>query len=286
MNARTVVALHSMFLLACVSGSGDSTTSAEDDSGETLDSGDGDGDTGDGDGDTGDGDGDGDACETPLPPEAFEPDNQLAFGLFFGGLELEVGSSRQFQVGLIQCCVYWEALETCSAYSIDPADVGASIDPDTGLLSLADNVPDGTLVTVTADVEDGLAIVEDTVFVYDPALHPLKGSWHEVGRIPCDNSPEFVPDDPINELYFTAAGEIGVTWMPFEVYIDYVGDYVADLDTGALSISNVSGNYVPGDIDGEGLFSFEGDELVLQDMWLGSSQGSMDPPACGHRFAP
>ena len=52
------------------------------------------------------------SCATPLPPEAMNPDNQLAFGIFFGGLELEIGSSLQFQVGLVQCCVFWDPLET------------------------------------------------------------------------------------------------------------------------------------------------------------------------------
>ncbi len=232
----------------------------------------------------------GEVCATPLPPEAFDPQNQLSFGLFFGGLELEIGSSRQFEVGIVQCCVFWEPIPTCSEYSIDPAgvDAGATIDSESGLFTLADDVVDGTVFTVQADVEQGLAIVEDTVFAYRPELHPLKGFWREVGRIPCGGGPEFVPIDPINELFFTASGSLGVTWTPFEIYIDYTADYVADLDTGTLSLANASigGNYVPADIDGEGLFSFEGDELVLEDMWLGSSQGSMDPPACGHRFAP
>ncbi|MFV8749638.1 hypothetical protein ACNOYE_03690 [Nannocystaceae bacterium ST9] len=224
-------------------------------------------------------------CATPLPPEAFDPENQLAFGIFFGGLELSVGSSRQFEVGIVQCCVFWEAIPTCSVYSVEPADAGASIDPVTGLLTLADDVVDGSVFSVTANVEDGLAIVEDSVFAYRPEQHPLKGYWHEVARIPCGGGPEFAPSDPINELYFTAAGEVGVTWTPFEVYVDYTADYVAALDAGTLSITDPGGNYVPGDIDGEGLFSLVGGELVLEDMWLGSSQGSVEPPGCGHRFA-
>lgn len=150
--------------------------------------------------------------------------------------------------------------------------------------SLAD-VPDGTWLTVRADVEDGLAIVEEQVFIYAPELHPLKGFWHEIARIPCGGGPEYVPDDPINELYFTASGRMGVTWTPFEVYVDYWGDYAADYDAGSISLSDLDGNYLPDDIDPDGSLRFEGDELVLTDMWLGSSQGSVDPPACGHRFA-
>ena len=225
------------------------------------------------------------SCATPLPPEAMNPDNQLAFGIFFGGLELEIGSSLQFQVGLVQCCVFWDPLETCSEYTVEPEGAGATIDPQTGVLTLADEVVDGTVFTVQADVEQGKASVEADLFAYRPELHPLKGFWHEVARIPCGGGAEFVPSDPINELYFTAAGSLGVTWTPFEIYIAYTADYVADLDAGTLSLSGIGGNYVPADVDGEGLFSFEGDELVLEDMWLGSSQEAIDPPACGHRFA-
>jgi hypothetical protein len=280
-------------VLACVGPGGVSTTDADDevgeaDTGDSTDDGDatesGDDsdptDTGDETDESGD-----EVCRTPLPPEAGNPDNQLAFGLFFGGLEQAIGTSRQFQVGLIQCCVFWEPIPTCSEYTVEPEGIGATIDPESGVLMLADDVPDGSVFTVTANIEDGLATVQDTLFAYRPELHPLKGFWHEVARIPCGGGPEFVPSDPIGELYFTASGQAGVTWNPFEAYVDYTGDYVADLDAGTLSISGIGGNYVPDDVDGEGLFAFEGEELVLEDMWLGSSQESADPPACGHRFA-
>ncbi len=227
----------------------------------------------------------GGACPTPLPPEAFEPDNQLSFGLFFphGILELPVGSSEQFQVGLTQCCVVWEPLETCSVYSLEPDDAGATIDAASGLLGLG-SAPDGTPLTVRADVEQGTAMVEGEVFVYDPALHPLKGVYQEVSRFPCDNGPEFVPDDPINELILTASGRMVVTWNPFEIYTDYGADYEAAID-GTFAFSNASGNYVPADLDGAGDWVLEGDDLVLTNLWLGSSDGAVTPPACGHRFA-
>jgi hypothetical protein len=257
----------------------DVSTSTESGDGDG-DSGDGDGDSGDGDGDSGDGDGDGDGeCLTPLPD-----DPELMLGFVNENLELTPGGSFEYQVGSWECCVFWEPLETCSVYSVDPADAGATIDPDTGLLSIDASTPDGSTFTVTADIEDGLATVSGEVFVFVPELHPLIGYYTEVSRIPCDAGPEFVPSDPIGELVFTASGEARVTWTPFEIYVDYWANYTHDLDTSALSIVPSGGNYLPDDVDGEGSFSFEGNQLVLHDIWLGTSQNPVEPTACGHRF--
>jgi hypothetical protein len=277
---RSTLLLLGLAALACKEDSGgdysDDTYSTSTDS----DGGDGDGDTGDGDGDgdTGDGDGDGE-CLTPLPD-----DPELVLGFVNDNVELNPGGSYQYQVGSWECCVFWEPLETCSVYSVEPVDAGATIDPETGLLEVDASTPDGSTFTVTADIEDGLATVSGDVFVFVPELHPLIGYYTEVARIPCGGGPEFQPSDPIGELVFTASGEIRVTWTPFEIYVDYWGTYTHDLDTSALSILPTGGNYLPDDIDGEGSFSFEGDELVLHDIWLGTSQSPVEPTACGHRF--
>ncbi len=199
-------------------------------------------------------------------------------------VELTPGEAFQYQVGTWECCVFWEPLETCSVYSVDPTDAGATIHPETGLLEIDETTPDGTTFMITADVQDGLATVTGEVFVYVPELHPLIGLYTEVARIPCGGGPEFVPSDPIGELVFTASGEARVTWTPFEVYVDYWADYTHDLDTSALSIMPTGGNYVPDDVDGEGSFEFQGEELVLHDIWLGTSQNPVEPAACGHRF--
>ncbi|MCA9698641.1 MAG: hypothetical protein KC431_14035, partial [Myxococcales bacterium] len=146
-------------------------------------------------------------CLTPVPDD---PNIALSFDLW-GDLELVPGASWHFEVGQIECCVFWEPLETCSVYSVSPEGAGATIDPDSGLLSIDPDTADSTVFTVTADVEDGRFFVTTDVFVYVPELHPLKGYWRETGRFPCDAGPEFVPDDPINELVFTASGETRVT---------------------------------------------------------------------------
>ena len=38
------------------------------------------------------------------------------------------------------------------------------------------------------------------------------------------------------------------------------------------------------DVEGVGTFTVEGNQLVLQDMWLGSPQDAVKPANCGHRF--
>ena len=237
--------------------------------------------THDGDGDpTGDGDGDGE-CPTPLPDD-FEL-GTLGFGVntFF---EMTPGSGRTFEVGATMCCVFWEPVETCAVFSVEPADAGATIDPETGEFTLADDVADSTEFEITGDIEDGRATITTTVFAYVPELHPLKGTYSEVARIPCDDGPEFVPSDPIRELRFWANGSFEVTWEPFEIYVDYWGDYVHDLDTGALTMTPTGGNYVPDDVEGAGTVSFEANQIVMTDMWLGTSQNPVEPAGCGHRF--
>ena len=119
----------------------------------------------------------------------------------------------------------------------------------------------------------------------NPIETPLSGWWFEVARIPCDGGPEFTPDDPIHEFIVWQVGSFRVTWRPFETYVDFHGDYQLDLDDGRIRLSALAGCYVPPDVDKEGVFEMDGEELVLKNLWLGSSRRSKDPPACGHRFS-
>jgi hypothetical protein len=115
----------------------------------------------------------------------------------------------------------------------------------------------------------------------------VAGYWHEVARIPCDGGPEFVPEDPIAEMYFSfdgvSAGVITLTWEPFETYQDFHGDYQLDLETKTMALSNVEGNYVPPDLQTSGQYEIIDEQLVLK-MWLGTSSVAKTPRACGHRF--
>ena len=90
----------------------------------------------------------------------------------------------------------------------------------------------------------------------------------------------------MRELIFRADGSMSATWMPFEIYKDYWGNYSIDLESGTFELSGVSGNYVPPDLDPSGSFEIdENGSLILKDIWLGSYRwGEKSPPNCGHRF--
>jgi hypothetical protein len=209
----------------------------------------------------------------------------LTFGSFLGFYQAKPGDSVNVDLGFVECCYFFTAVDVCAAFSVEPAD-HASIDPTTGLLSISPTAPDGTELVVTADVQDGAAIKTISVFVYDPADNPLVGLWTEIGQIDCTTSVESAPPTPMQELAFWANGTFWATWMPFELYIDYTGSYSYDLATGELTLTPHpnNANYLPPDVDGVGTFVIENGELVLTDMWLGTPSGSSDPPACGHRF--
>ncbi|MDC0666555.1 hypothetical protein [Nannocystis radixulma] len=215
----------------------------------------------------------------PLPEEVIQT---LGFNVFGSNFETQPGTVVPTDVGAIECCYFKQPVEACVVYSVEPAE-GATISAD-GMLTIAADAVPGTKYTVTADVEDGRKVLTTEVYVYTLESNPLVGVWHEVAQIPCNNGPEVAPEKPIGELWFRAWGEVNVTWVPFEIYVDYWSDYTYDLDTGDLEIVPEAGNYLPADVEGVGTFTVEGNQLVLQDMWLGSPQDAMKPANCGHRF--
>jgi hypothetical protein len=217
-----------------------------------------------------------------LPPLSEEVVNTLGFNVFGQTYEAKPGESLDLSVGAIECCYLKMPVEACVTYSVSPAE-GATIDA-AGALSIAGDVEPGTVFTVTADVEDGRKVLTTEVFVYTPESNPFVGIWHEVAQLPCGGGAEVAPEMAIQELWFRASGEVQVTWFPFEVYFDYWSDYTYDLQTGDLEITPTGGNYVPADVEGVGTFKLEGNQLVLEDMWLGSPQNGMTPANCGHRF--
>lgn len=173
-------------------------------------------------------------------------------------------------------------VDACVEWSIDPVD-DVSID-ESGLLTVGPSVPAETVISVTADLENGRRLITTDLTVYEPLQSPILGYWSEVLQLPCDGSPGFVPDPIIPELIFYDTGEFTVTWTPFEVYIDYWGTFTHDEGTGALSLTVTGGNYVPDDVDGEGTATVAAGQLTLEDIWLGTAQEPVTPPACGHVF--
>jgi len=177
---------------------------------------------------------------------------------------------------------YPTEVEACVEWSVAPVD-GVSIDA-AGVLTIAPEVPAGTIVSITADVEAGRRILTTELEVYEPLESPILGFWSEVMQLPCDGGPAFVPEPILPELVFYDTGEFTVTWTPFEVYIDYWGTYVYDEGTGELSLTVEGGNYVPADVDAEGTATVVDGALTLEDMWLGTAQSPVTPAACGHVF--
>lgn len=183
-------------------------------------------------------------------------------------------------------------LDLCQAWAVDPADVGIAVVGDQ--LVVDAGTPDGTEATVTATIparalgEDEDVTLSLPVFVYDPALRPWVRGWREVARVDCQTGAERAPEQAIEEILIRAGGTMSVTWTPFEVYVDYWADHGfgagADPRAGEVRLEVTGGNYVPGDVDGVGSYRMDGEDLVLEDLWLGTPQGGTAPAGCGHRL--
>ena len=185
------------------------------------------------------------------------------------------------------------ALALCETLRVEPADAGVSIED--GWLVVDPATPDGTEVTLIASIsgeavpELGDVEISLPVFVYDPALRPWVGRWSEVAQIDCGTGDERAPEEPLEEVWFWAVGYASVTWRPFEIYKDYWGRHAFEPDDlgpemGHLALSIEGGNYVPPDVDSEGSYRIEGEDLVLSDVWLGTPREGTQPAACGHRL--
>jgi hypothetical protein len=199
--------------------------------------------------------------------------------------QMRPGGTADFDLGTVECCYYYEPVDTCTVYSVTPAD-GASIDPDTGVLTLDADVPSGSVYEVSADVENGRRVVSIEVHVYTDEVNPLVGQWHEESQIACEGGEDITPEEPILEMIFRADGTFSVTWYPFEVYEDYWGTYTYDLAAGTLALEVTNGNYIPDNLDTSGTFALdEQGRLILEDMWLGAPGDGGSEIQCGHRFS-
>lgn len=120
-------------------------------------------------------------------------------------------------------------------------------------------------------------------------MRPLIGTWSEEVYFGCSEGGEAAVENQIEELVFRADGTFGVTWRPFESYVDYWGTWQASPEDGSLALHVDGGNFVPADLDLEGFYSFASNgELVLKELWLGSYPHTtyVHGPGCGYRFAP
>ena len=199
-------------------------------------------------------------------------------------VEMQPGGTREFSLGVVECCYIFEPVDACATWSVEPSD-GASIDAQTGVFTVEDAVPGGEVYTVTADVEDRRRLVSIDAYVFTPEADPLGRNWREEAQLACDTLEEVASEEPIGELQFRADGSFSVTWMPFELYRDYWGSYRYDSEGGTLDLAVEGGNHVPEDVDGSGSFVIDEDgRLVLQDMWLGTWMEGTGGANCGHIF--
>lgn len=228
--------------------------------------------------------------ENPLCGQALLPLQQdLLDQLFIVG---EAIWSNRVQVGksLLLSPVYASDQSTvhqasvCAEWSIEPVE-GVSIfsSPPGALLSIEPSVPPGTVITVTADFEEGRRVVTQDFVTYVPIESSLIETWEEVLQLPCDGSEPVVPVPAIQAVVFTRASEFFVDW-PSPVLYDYAGTFTYDETTGALSLVVEWGTNIPLDIDGDGTAAIVDGQLVLQDMWLGTAPEPGTPIACGHVF--
>jgi hypothetical protein len=155
-------------------------------------------------------------------------------------------------------------------------------------LQAADVTADGKV-----DITDGVALLGYLFRGEAPPPAPFTGcgTAPDPSDLGCAASAacpstEVAADSPIMELLFDADGSFSVTWMPFEVYVDYWGTYTYDRSTGTVLLHVEGGNYVPPDVQvGPGKFSVAGGSLHLEGIWLGSSRDVAPVTGrCGQTF--
>src|SRR5262249_50092109 len=84
--------------------------------------------------------------------------DKVALG-FESSVELMPGQTRDFDVGVVECCYSFNPVAACATFSVEPTQ-GATIDPATGLLSIDAATPDGSKYTVTASIDSGKKLLQ------------------------------------------------------------------------------------------------------------------------------
>lgn len=196
---------------------------------------------------------------------------------WFGPLERPRGASISLEASWTDRPGAFEPIpkHCVTDLQISPAGL-ATIGADGASISLAEDAPSGALITITGRV--AAQTLEAQVRVVDPINAPLSGTWRQ-SHTSCA---EHVP---VRELVFNSEGRFTVTWTPFEAYRDYWGTYRLDPAARAFSAEVEGSNRQPENLDLVGSVSFEGDVLVLADVWLGNpARMSAEAERCTYRF--
>ena len=210
-----------------------------------------------------------DDCKQPLDAQTL---NQLSLG--WDDVQLHPGDSHQFSLAILSTFAPAQEVPACVTWKVEPEGKGATIS-STGLLSIDAKTPPRSRFVVAADIEQGRAQRQIGVIVYTAEDQPLVGFWREKSRTDCDPQMGTVIAQGIQELVFTAKGSFSVTWVPFEVYKDYWGNYTADRSTQKLSLQIENGNYVPKTFRGSGKFKLtDRNTLELSGIYFGARRTS------------
>ena len=122
----------------------------------------------------------------------------------YGPEAMEPVQSYRFRIVGFDCCTVVRPVETEAAWSVEPAGI-ASIDAETGFVVVDENAAHGTVVTITADVEDEDYPLARELTVFSNKINPLIGRWRE------DQA-----GGGIRELYFQSDGLYAATWLLLE----------------------------------------------------------------------
>ncbi len=216
-------------------------------------------------------------------------DKKLEELLIPASIQVMPGRTFRIRTFLQECCVIETDLnDVCATWSMD-ATKGVHLNSETGELSINNDVTAGSTFTVTANVQNGQKILTSKITVYTPQQNPFVGRWKEAVQVDCATGEVFSPTSKIEEIEFQADGQFFVTWLPFELYRDYWGTYTFDLKKGVFTLSGLSGNYVPEDVDHGGTFTFPSERsLILKDFWFGTPNSGetkvVVKKACGHHL--
>jgi hypothetical protein len=103
-------------------------------------------------------------------------------------IEIPMGGSYQASVGYPNPDGPVSPLKAKIVWTIFPAVKGITVDPNSGMITVANDVPSGTTAMVRANVANGLRKLSAKVVVFNPAEMPLLGQWKIQQVVLCDES--------------------------------------------------------------------------------------------------
>lgn len=153
------------------------------------------------------------------------------------------------------------------------ADPAVEIAAEVGKLKIGPNVRPGQPIEITAKIAGTTA--KGSFAVVAANAVSLVGTWTEAPDEACPATGE-----RLRELKFSADGKFGATWMPFETYVDYWGDFTFDPATGDFSAKVTGGNRIPSAADLTGKATVDGKVLVFEGVRFRDGPPGEPAPPC------